>query len=60
MNVERRAPECPPVSDIVTGCADLIENKVDLSQLFRDRAALAVVTPEETMSVAGGPAHPRI
>jgi tRNA(Ser,Leu) C12 N-acetylase TAN1 len=68
MNVERRAPECPPVSEIITACADLIANTVDLShpdkilriELFRDRAALAVVTPEETMSVVKASAHPRI
>ena len=59
MSVECRAPECPPVSDIITALASLIDNEVDLSHphkivridLFRDRAALAVVTPEETLSV---------
>jgi tRNA(Ser,Leu) C12 N-acetylase TAN1 len=68
MNVERRAAECRPVSEIITALADLIEREVDLShpdkilrvELFRDRAALAVVTTEETMSVVGAPARPRI
>jgi tRNA(Ser,Leu) C12 N-acetylase TAN1 len=59
MNVERRTATGPPPSEIIAGLADLVDAKVDLShpdrilriEMFTDRAALAVVAPDETLSV---------
>ena len=59
ISIERRAPVCPLPAELIAALAPLIDGKVDLSHpdkilrvdLFGDRAAVAVITPEEIFSV---------
>ena len=69
LTIERRTEACPALTEITGALAALVDRKVDLShpdkilrvELFAERAALAVVTPEETFSVlGGGEARPRL
>jgi tRNA(Ser,Leu) C12 N-acetylase TAN1 len=65
MIVERRTEACPPELDIIHALAALIEGPVDLVhpdkilrvEVFTRHAALAVLAPDETFSVA--PISPR-
>ena len=65
VTVERRTDRCPPSPEIIAAVVDLVDRKVDLThpskilliELFEREAALAVVTPEETLTttVASAP-----
>jgi tRNA(Ser,Leu) C12 N-acetylase TAN1 len=64
ISVERRTAGRPALPEIIDALAALIDAPVDLShpdktllvELFDDRAALAVVAPEDTLTVVGAPA----
>ena len=59
MTVERRTEACPPELNILHALAASIEGKVNLAhpdkilrvEVFAQRAALAVLAPDETFSV---------
>ena len=59
ITVERRALGCPPARELID-VADLVDRKVDLVhpdkilviEVFESSAALAVVTPEDVLTVA--------
>jgi tRNA(Ser,Leu) C12 N-acetylase TAN1 len=69
ITVERRARGCAPAPEIIAAVADLVEAKVDLVhpdkvlliEVFDASAALAVVAPDEVLSlpVQGGLQCPR-
>jgi tRNA acetyltransferase TAN1 len=60
LTIERRTDVGPPLPTIIEALAALVDRKVDLGhpdkilrvELFAGRAALAVVTPDETFSPA--------
>jgi tRNA(Ser,Leu) C12 N-acetylase TAN1 len=60
ITVERRARGCPPARELIDAVADLVDRKVDLAhpdkilviEVFESSAALAVVTPEDVLTVA--------
>lgn len=59
LTVERRSTGCPPLAEIIDALAALVDAPVDLShpekillvELFAGGAALAVVTPAESLSL---------
>jgi|GEM_PF-581792 len=61
--VERRSASCPPIPELIGALAACVDAPVDLGhpdkivriELFAQRAALAVVTPDETFSVRSTP-----
>jgi tRNA(Ser,Leu) C12 N-acetylase TAN1 len=64
VTVQRRTDRCPPAAGIIAAVVDLVDGKVDLShpskilliELFEREAALAVVTPEETLTTTAASA----
>jgi tRNA(Ser,Leu) C12 N-acetylase TAN1 len=66
MSIERRAAGGPPPAELIAALAPLIAGKVDLThpdkvlrlEVFRERAAVSIVTPDEIFSVGGTPGVP--
>jgi tRNA(Ser,Leu) C12 N-acetylase TAN1 len=66
MSIERRAPGGPPPAELIAALAPLIEGKVDLThpdkvlrlEVFSERAAVSIVTPDEIFSARGAAGAP--
>ena len=64
VTVERRTDRCPAASEVIAAVVDLVDRKIDLThpskilliELFERDAALAVVSPAETLTTAAAAA----
>ena len=64
ITVERRAEGCPPATEVIAAVVDLVDRTVDLDEpdkillieLFERQAALAVITPADTLTTAAASA----